>query len=67
MGRRDLGSLREVLPPGSSSADRRPWQSGVPVFNVSLSDEKTLVGTATLTTSVAGYQERERPIKLEKK
>jgi hypothetical protein len=37
------------------------------VYDLSLVDDKNLVGTATLTTSLAGQFERERPVKLEKK
>ena len=36
-------------------------------YDLSLLDEKSLVGTATLTAGQAGQFERERPVKLEKK
>jgi hypothetical protein len=36
-------------------------------YAVSLFDDKTLSGTATLTQETAGNRERERPVKLEKK
>jgi hypothetical protein len=36
-------------------------------YNLSLLDEKNLVGTATLTTSAAGRGDRDRSVRLEKK
>ena len=36
-------------------------------YNLSLVDDKNLVGTATLTTSAAGRGDRDRSVKLEKK
>ena len=36
-------------------------------YNLSLIDDKNLVGTATLTTSAAGRGDRDRSVKLEKK
>jgi hypothetical protein len=37
------------------------------VYDLSLHDDKNLVGTATLTSNQAGQFERERPVKLEKR
>ena len=37
------------------------------VYDLSLLDDKNLVGIATLTTGQAGEREQDRPVKLEKK
>jgi len=37
------------------------------VYNLSLLDDKNLVGTATLTTGAVGRGDRDRSVKLEKK
>jgi hypothetical protein len=57
----------EVDTTGSKPAVR--WTGGAgAVYNLTLIDDKNLVGTATLTTGQAGGRgERDRPVKLEKK
>lgn len=56
----------EIDPSGSKPSVRWTGRSGV-VYDLSLLDDKNLVGTATLTTSQAGRGARDRPVKLEKK
>lgn len=51
---------------GSKPALRFKGVSGTE-YNVSLFDDKNLVGSATLTTSQAGRGERDRSVKFEKK
>jgi hypothetical protein len=51
---------------GSKPALRWTGATGF-IYEVSLFDENTLSGTATLTREVAAGYERERPVRLEKK
>jgi len=51
---------------GSKPSLRWAAQSGT-TYDVSLLDDKNMVGTATLTREQAGAQERERKVVLEKK
>jgi hypothetical protein len=56
----------EISTSGKQPALR--WTGGTgTVYDVYLMDERTLVGTATLTASAAGRGEKDRPVKLEKK
>jgi len=51
---------------GSKPSLRWAGTSGT-TYDVSLLDDKNMVGTATLTREQAGAQERERKVVLEKK
>ena len=46
----------------------REWTGGSgAIYNLTLLDDKNLVGTATLTTSQGSQRDRDRSVKLEKK
>ena len=56
----------EIDTTGSKPAVRWTGGSGA-IYNLSLLDEKNLVGTSTLTTSQGSQRDRDRSVKLEKK
>jgi hypothetical protein len=56
----------EIDTTGSKPVVRWTGGSGA-VYNLSLLDDKNLVGTATLTTGQGGQRDRDRSVKLEKK
>jgi hypothetical protein len=56
----------EIDTTGSKPAVRWTGGSGV-LYNLTLLDDKNLVGTGTLTTGQGGQRDRDRTVKLEKK